>query len=132
MKLFLDSDILLDVLLGREPYVADSANVLDWAEQHPGSCAVSWHSLANIHYLSKDGARDFIRELLVFCVIPSVGTDQFDQALEMPFSDLEDAMQVSSAIVFGAQIICTRNLDDYKASVIPTLSPGKLIQKLSS
>lgn len=126
MKLLLDSDVLLDVLLGRDPYFADSAKVLDWAEQHPGSCAVSWHSLANIHYLSKDGARDFIRDLLGFCVIPSVGTDQFMEALEMPFEDLEDAMQVSTAMVFAAQMICTRNVRDYQRSIIPVLPPEKL------
>lgn len=60
MRLFIDTDILLDVLLERPGHFEASARVLDWAEAHPGQCAVSWHGLANIHYLSKDGAEDFI------------------------------------------------------------------------
>ena len=73
MRLFLDTDILLDVLLERKAFLEASAVVLDWAEDHPGQWAVSWHGLANIHCLSKDGVWDFIEELTDFCVIPGVG-----------------------------------------------------------
>jgi len=128
MRLFIDTDILLDVLLDREPHVADSARILDWAEARPGQCAVSWHGLANIHYLSKDGAREFIRDLTEFCVIPGAGTLEMKRALDMSFSDLEDAMQASAAILFGAQMIITRNLRDYQASPIKAASPAEWIR----
>ncbi|MBN2234808.1 MAG: PIN domain-containing protein [Opitutales bacterium] len=124
MRLFIDTDILLDVLLGRAPHFDQSAQVLDWAETHPGQCAVSWHGLANIHYLSKDGARGFIEELTDFCVIPATGTTEMKRAIELGFGDLEDAMQVSAALLFGAQLIVTRNLSDYKASPIKAVPPG--------
>lgn len=124
MRLFIDTDILLDVLLGRTPHFDQSARVLDWAETHPGQCAVSWHGLANIHYVSKDGARDFIEELTDFCVIPATGTTEMKRAIELGFKDLEDAMQVSAALLFGAQLIVTRNLSDYKKSPIKAVSPG--------
>lgn len=126
MRLFLDTDILLDVLLEREDFFEDSAAVLDWAEAHPGQCAVSWHGLANIHYLSKDGAWEFIRELTDFCMIPGAGTLEMKQALEMGFKDLEDAMQTSTALLFGAQIIVTRNGTDYQRSPIKALSPVEI------
>lgn len=130
MKIFIDSDVLLDVLLKRTPHFKESAAVLDWAESNPGSCAVSWHSLANIHYLSRDGARDFIRELLTFCHVPSTGTDQMLQALELRFHDLEDAMQAAAATCFGAQLLCTRNLSDFTHSPIPAVPPVELNRKL--
>ena len=60
MRIFIDTDILLDVLLRREPFFRESASIMDWAEEHPGRAAVSWHSLADIDYLSKDGAEPFI------------------------------------------------------------------------
>jgi len=124
MRLLIDTDVLLDVLLEREAYFEASAGVLDWAEAHPGKCAVSWHGLANIHYLSKDGARNFIDELTDFCVIPGTDTADMKRALSLGFADLEDAMQVSAALRFGAQIIVTRNLKDYRKSPIKAMSPG--------
>lgn len=130
MRLFLDTDVLLDVLLGREEYYEASAAVLDWAEAHPGQCAVSWHGLANIHYLSKDGAWDFIEELTDFCIIPGTGTAEMKHALELGFTDLEDAMQTSTALLFGAQAIVTRNLADYRRSPIKALRPGDPALKL--
>lgn len=124
MRIFLDTDILLDVLLEREEHFEASAAVLDWAEAHPGQCAVSWHGLANIHYLSKDGAWEFIEELTEFCVIPGAGTAEMKRALGLGFSDLEDAMQTVTALLFGAQIIVTRNLSDYPNSPIRAVHPG--------
>lgn len=50
MRLFIDTDVLLDVLLKRQPHVEASGQVLDWAEENPGMSAVSWHGLANLHY----------------------------------------------------------------------------------
>jgi hypothetical protein len=99
---------------------------LDWAEAHPGQCAVSWHGLANIHYLSKDGAWDFIRELMEFCVIPGTETHEMKRALDMGFDDLEEAMQASAALLFGAQMIVTRNLRDYIKSPLKDVTPAEL------
>ncbi len=124
MRLFLDTDILLDVLLERGEHFEASEGVLDWAEAHPGQCAVSWHGLANIHYLSKDGAWDFIEELTEFCVIPGAGTADMKRALTLGFNDLEDAMQTATALLFGAQVIVTRNLADYRRSPIKAVRPG--------
>jgi len=124
MRLFLDTDILLDVLLAREEFFKASAAVLDWAEAHPGRCAVSWHGLANLHYLSKDGASDFIEDLTHFCVIPRTGTAEMKRALALGFSDLEDAMQTAAAMLFDAQIIVTRNVSDYRTSPVKALRPG--------
>lgn len=130
MRLFIDTDILLDVLLERKEHFAASAEVLDWAEANPGRCAVSWHGLANIHYLSNDGAREFIEELTDFCVIPGAGTPEMKRALELEFGDLEDAMQASAALLFGAQMIVTRNTSDYRPSPVKAILPGDLPQFL--
>lgn len=130
MRLLIDTDVVLDVLLRREPHFAASAAILDWAEKHPGATAVSWHSLANLHYLSKNGAHDFIRELLVFCIVPSTGTQDMQQALNLDFSDLEDAMQAAAAMRFGAQCVVTRNLSDYRHSPIQAKPPSEVLRHL--
>lgn len=123
MRIFIDTDVILDVLLNREPHASASAFVMDWAEGTPGAAAVSWHGLANIHYLSRDGAEAFIREVIEFVEVPETGTWDMRQALQLGFDDLEDAMQTSAAIKFGAQAIITRNTADYDRSPIKVLSP---------
>ena len=130
MRLFLDTDILLDVLLNRQPHVQESGRILDWAEANPGMAAVSWHGLANLHYLSRNGAKDFIYDLLGFTEIPRTGTEHMRQALDLPFKDLEDAMQVTAAMLFNAQLIVTRNLRDFKASPIKALAPREVVNIL--
>lgn len=130
MRVLLDTNVLLDVLLVREPHFAASAALMNWAERHPGQSAVAWHSCANLHYLSANGAGGFLRDLLVFAEVPSTGTDEMRHALELPFRDLEDAMQTVAAIAFGAQVIATRNVRDYSASPIRALTPEALMPLL--
>lgn len=130
MRIFLDTDILLDILLNRQPHYEASAGVLDWVAEHPGSGAISWHGAANLHYLSANGAGDFLRELLEFIEIPRTGTHELVQALDLGFADLEDALQVSAALVFGAQVIVTRNGKDFRRSPIRRLTPAEALPML--
>ncbi len=130
MRIFIDTDVLLDVLLAREPHAAGSAAVLDWAEAHPGQASVSWHGLANLHYLSADGAERFIRELLRFCEVPATGSAEMLQALDLGFKDLEDAMQTAAALKFKAQAIVTRNTRDYRKSPIAPSTPDEILRHL--
>lgn len=124
MKVLLDTDILLDVALRRAEFVNDSAAVLSWAEANPGSAAVAWHSIANLAHLIRPDGREFIRDLLEFVDVAGVDTDDMRAALGFPMKDLEDAMQASAALAFGARHIITRNLPDYRKSPVPALNPS--------
>jgi len=130
MRLFIDTDILLDVLLNRRPHAQASGNVIDWAEENPGMAAVSWHGLANLHYLSKNGAEGFIEDLIGFAEIPHTGSEHMRQALDLRFKDLEDAMQVAAALLFNAQAIVTRNTRDFKASPIKAITPEDALKSI--
>lgn len=130
MRFFIDTDVLLDVLLKRGPHFVASAAVLDWAEQHPGTAAVSWHGLANLHYLSKNGGAQYIRALLEFLELPRVGRSEMLEALSLGLADLDDAMQVATANQFGAQVIVTRNLRDYRLSPLRALTPDGFLPRL--
>ena len=130
MRLLIDTDVLLDFVLGREPHFQASSELFNWAVKHPGLCAVAWHSLANLHYLTKAGAEEFIRDLLEFVEIPATGTNEMNAALDLGFTDLEDAMQVSAALLFGAQGIVTRNIKHYRRSPIKVMAPDEVIPVL--
>jgi hypothetical protein len=130
MKALLDTDILIDVALKREPFWASAAKVIDWAEDAPGQVAVAWHSLANIAYLVRPDARPFLEHLLRFVDVAIVGTREAKQALGLPMNDLEDALQAAAAVAFGAECVVTRNLGHYRKSPVPARSPSQFLQQL--
>lgn len=131
MRVFLDTDVLLDFALGREPHVAASTKLMAWASGHPGQCAVAWHTLANLNYIGRGKVSGFIGDLLKFVEVPRTGREQMLSALDMGFPDLEDAMQVSAAVLFGAQVIVTRNIRDYRRSPIKAMTADEVLKVLA-
>ncbi|MCL4489169.1 MAG: PIN domain-containing protein [Chloroflexi bacterium] len=131
MKVLLDTDVLLDVALFRREFYEASARVLEWAEAEPGQAGVAWHSLSNLAYLVRPDARPFLRELLQFVEVAPVSTESARLALEMSLGDFEDALQVASAIAFGATFLVTRNLAHYKRSPLPAFSPAQFLEHVA-
>ena len=124
----IDTDVLLDVALDRRPHVEDSAAVLRWAEAS-GDAAVAWHSLTNCAYLLKGSGRSFLDKLLKVVRVAPAGDAVARRAMELPIRDLEDAFQVAAAIAWGAELIVTRNLADFKNSPIRAVSPATFLKK---
>jgi len=127
MKLLIDTDVLLDVALGREPHVRASAGVFKWVEAG-GKAAVASHSIANCAYLLKN-ARPFLRGLLQLFDVAPVGKHESQRALDLPMTDLEDALQVAAAESWGADLVVTRNLRDYRRSPVKAISPDEFLKK---
>jgi predicted nucleic acid-binding protein len=131
MRLLIDTDVLLDFALNREPHAEAAKRLLAWAATNPGRCAVAWHSLANLNYLMRGKTGLFIRDLLEFAEVPRTGREQMQAALDLGFADLEDAMQTAAAMLFGAQAIVTRNIRDYRHSPIKADTPESVLKLLS-
>jgi predicted nucleic acid-binding protein len=128
MKILIDCDVLLDVVLNREPFVEHSAALLDFAETTPGTGAIAWHSLSNIYYIAaklagKDEARGFIADLCGFLHVVPTGNPDAINALALPMADFEDALQCAAAMACGADRIVTRNTADYGESPVPATTP---------
>lgn len=132
MKILIDTNVLLDVALQRPEFFADSAKVLDWAELNPKQAAIAWHSVSNIAYLVKQDARQFIADLLAFVEVAVGDTSTVRQALAMSTRDLEDALQTSAALAFGADLIVTRDTADYKKLPIAAVTPAKFVTEYMS
>lgn len=125
MKILIDTDVLLDVALGRPEFVEASAAVLRWSERHPGFAAIAWHSLSNLAYLMEPDVRPFLRDLLGFVRVATVGSEEARIALELPLNDFEDSLQSAAAQAFGASHIVTRNLRDFRKSPVPAITPAQ-------
>ncbi len=128
MRILIDTDVLLDVALAREPHAAKSAEVLRWAEAG-GEAAVAWHTLANCAYLLKAGGRAFLSRLMHLVEVAPVATADARRALELPMADLEDAFQAAAALAWGADAIVTRNVADYRRSPVNALTPSAFLKQ---
>jgi predicted nucleic acid-binding protein len=133
--MLLDTDVLLDVALGREPHVDAASRLLDRLQRGPESAFIAWHSASIFYYLVapvRGGAetRAFLADLLRFTAVAPTSTDALRYAAGLPLKDFEDAMQVAAARACGAEHVVTRNLKDFERSPIPAITPEAALREL--
>ena len=126
--LLLDSDILIDAALDREPHAASSTVLLDQLQLGRERACMAWHTVSNVHYIvarerGSAFARQSIANLLEFVDVVETGTADVRYAMDLPMSDFEDALQVAAARACGARSIVTRNVRDFARSPIPVVTP---------
>jgi len=131
-KVFIDSDIILDVATGRKPFVADSRRVLTIIEDGKALGMISSDSVTNIYYIlrklsSSEKAKDFIRTVVSYLSVIAVIHNTILQVLDSGFGNFEYAVQYYSALTHQCTYIVTRNIDDYKKSDIPVVEPKEFI-----
>ena len=136
MKVFYDTNVLLDVLLGREPFYEDSARTWTLAEMGRVDGYVSAVSFTNVFYIV-DGARDreeaerVVHEMVGIFTPAACNDRVIRQAVEADISDFEDAVQYFSALHAGADNIITRNAADFpRQTEMPVLSPQEFLAKV--
>ncbi len=126
----------MDVALARTDFGPDSRNLIEWCQHTPQTAAVAWHTVSNLYYLlsaarSNSVARLFLGHLLEFAIVASGSTESMRHALTMRMTDFEDALQVGAAISMAAAFIVTRNIADYRGSVIPVLTPRSFLVRFA-
>lgn len=131
IKVLFDLNVVLDTLQRREPYYEDSASVLAQAEKETIKGALAAHSWTTLFYLyakeqTADQARVRLTELLQFLSVAPVDQVVIEQALNLPYTDFEDAVQMMAAVRAGADYLVTRNVRDFKNGPLPVLQPAEL------
>ena len=132
MRVLVDTDVLLDVALGRNPHVRHAVPIVDLLEQRVLEGYVAWHTIANIYYLvrpkrGKGDARSFLLELAEFVEVAPTTTESLRQAGRLAMRDFEDAMQVAAALACRAEVIVTRNVRDFTRGPVRACSPLELL-----
>ena len=133
--ILIDTDILVDLALDRDPHAGPASALLDYLEIRHRRAFVAWHSLSNFYYLvsparGREGTREFLVGLTRFLTVAPSDTDALRFAAQLPMNDFEDALQVAAARACGASFIATRNTSDYRRSPIPALSPKAALEEL--
>jgi len=136
MRPLLDTNVLVDVALGRPGLHEASGAVLAWSLNHPGSSLLAAHSLATFWYLigratGQAKAREFIADLVEGMDIAAVDNQEVKRALALPLPDFEDALIAAAAECADATHIVTRNTADFRKSPVKAVTPEEFVRLLA-
>ena len=123
MKALFDTNVILDLLLDREPFSGDAARCLSRVEAGEIEGWLCASTVTTLYYLVKKSAgarkaRESITLLLSLFEIAPVNKIALQGALQMPFKDFEDAVLHEAARLVNVDVIVTRNTVDFKHSSI--------------
>jgi predicted nucleic acid-binding protein len=134
MRIFLDTNVLLDIILKREPNYTSVAQVCELAFKSGDTLVISGLSIVNAHYVVKKIARvpeAIIRAILGnicnACEVVALTSTVTMKSLVSVFSDFEDATQYFCALENSCDVILTYNKKDFAHSTIPILTATEFL-----
>ena len=129
--LFLDTNIVVDLLEKREPYCYDAARLFKMAYNKQVCLSISPMTYATASYLlsknGKEGVRNLLSDLRSLTQVTTANERTVDDALASQFRDFEDALQYYSALHSEAEAIITRNGKDFASSKLPVMTAAEYL-----
>jgi predicted nucleic acid-binding protein len=132
LKIVFDTNIVLDVLLEREPFAPLAISLFNAVEQQVILGYLCATTITTIDYLlsknlGKASAKLAINRLLDLFAIAEVNKVILKSASDSDFSDFEDAVLYHSGVLASVDGFVTRNSKDFKTASLPTYSPTELL-----
>ena len=137
MKIMCDTNVIIDVLLEREPFAENSCKILSLCEEHRIDGFISASSVTDIYYLvrkhthSTDLAYKAVGKLLEIVKVCSVTNNDVLTAFQRKARDFEDCLMATCAKSIRCDYIITRNKKDFEEFDIPLLTPAEFLQQFS-
>jgi len=137
VKVLLDTNIILDYALERQPVWEASEQLFLLLEQGRFEAYVSASTFSDLYYIIRKQRRHewtltFLNRLVNVCQIATVDQAVISMALTLNFRDFEDAIQYSTAVINQLDAIATRNPQDFAEPALQVMTPDTLIQTLTS
>ena len=134
-SLFLDTNVILDLLGERVPFFDSIAKVATLADQKKLSIVVSPLSFTTIDYVlnkyeTSESVLNKLRKFKIICEVCVVNEETISKALTSSFKDFEDAVQYFTALQANCSIIITRNGKDFKNSTIPVMTAEEYLSSI--
>ena len=130
-KLFLDTNIVIDLLDKREPFCYDAVRLFTMAYNKKVQLLVSPITYATASFLLRKHGTEEVRRLLnnfrLLSRVTTTNEKTVDESLVSQFEDFEDALQYYSALTAKAEAIITRNKKDFVNSLIPVMTAGEYL-----
>lgn len=135
-KVFIDTNIAIDLLCERYPWFDDASELFSMADRGEIELYCSSLSLATASYIMetrKMRRNEIIENLSLFCQLCTptrVDAEVVQQALQSQFIDFEDSLQYFSALTENADIIITRNGNDFAMSKLPVMTTAEYLASI--
>ena len=131
--IFLDSDVILDLLCKREPFYTFAAEIFTLGDLGKINLVTTSLVYANVFYILRkvlgiEKGKELLRKLRIIVGVIPVNEKTVDLALNSSFSDFEDGLQYFTARENNIQILITRNIKDYKGKEILIQTPEEYIR----
>lgn len=135
MKALLDTNIILDVWLRREPFLKHSLQVMNLAEKSKFQGYLCATSVTTLHYLGVkrlgvDATAEVLNKLLAIYGVASVNKPILQNATRSSIADYEDAVIDEACSSANVDLIVTRNTKDFKRGKIKALQPKEFLELL--
>ena len=134
-RLFLDTNVILDLLGERIPFFDSIAKVATLADHKKITLVVSPLSFTTIDYVlnkfeTSESVLNRLRKFKIICEVCEVDEKIIEKALNSSFKDFEDAVQFYTALQSNCSIIITRNGNDFKNSSIPIMTAEEYLSSI--
>lgn len=131
MRVLIDTNVVLDFLLEREPFVESAAKLFQQIDHGQIEGFITATTITNIYYILRKAAGstiaiDAVSQILTDLNICMVDRQILKQAVDLNFQDFEDAVQYSCAVASQVDAIITRDTSGFVAAEIPVISPDEL------
>lgn len=135
MKVLIDTNVVLDVLLERQPFVENAIALFEQIELGNIAGAIAATTLTNIFYIirkaeSREAAISAVNRLLIGLQFCAVDRPTVETALSLGLKDFEDSIQLACALLNQLDGIVTRDSKDFIGSQLPIYSPTELLSQL--
>jgi predicted nucleic acid-binding protein len=137
VKVLFDTNVVLDVLLEREPHIGVAAKLFALVDNGRLEGSICATTATTIYYIAAKSfgrrrAHAQVHELLGLFDIAAVDRDVLDRALDLDFADFEDAVAHEAARAGGMSAIVTRDGGDFAKASLPVLDPHELLAAIAA
>lgn len=136
--IFIDTDVIIDFLIDREPHSREAAIIFTLIEQKKLKGYVSSLTFSNLYYVLRkvESHNKVIVKLdtisRLFTIL-KVAQQTIKYAIASGFPDFEDSIQYNCALDYKKiDVLITRNIKDYKGSEIPVMTPADYLKMVSN
>ena len=135
-KIFVDTNIVIDLLSRREPFFEEASTLFSLADKKQIELTLSSLTITNTSYallrqMDSNKAKSILRKLRLIVKILPLDDKIIGLAInDDSFTDFEDGLQYFTALENGQELIITRNLKDFKNSKLPTMTAKQLIEMI--
>jgi predicted nucleic acid-binding protein len=136
-RVFIDTNVILDLLLDRKPHSDDITNLIELATEQGIELCISSVTITDVNYIvgkfeGTNAANKKTKQILELVTVENVGQTTVLKASKSGFKDFEDGVQNFCAEESKHKVIVTRNTKDFRKSKLSIMTPKEFITRMEA